>query len=320
MTNKYILLLSTIVIFTSLTLYAKDIEPTFILKSKGFVNDFVFDEGKLYVANDEGSVEVFDLSTQELVDEIFIDPIYTTKLEWQNSRILSVDRRAGKTLLVSNAKGPFRNVWLHDGKTLKHIIKVADKMPIKEARFITDNKFLFGTLGYEMILYTASDSYNSYTSHLEQSSFSDLELSEDKKTMVTASESGRVIVSDVKTGQMIKKLPVLNLDKVYQLSYRNGNIITGGEDRKVGVYPKDGKPYFIKSEFLVYSVGLTPSGKIGVYSCDEHSTLQLFDVETGEKKDKLFGLYAIPTTLKFYDEHGLFSAGYENKIFYWRID
>ncbi|MEA2018570.1 MAG: hypothetical protein U9N59_08985 [Campylobacterota bacterium] len=171
-----------------------------------------------------------------------------------------------------------------------------------------------------MMLYTASDSYNSYTSHLEQSSFSDLELSEDKKTMVTASESGRVIVSDVKTGQIIKKLPVLNLDKVYQLSYRNGNIITGGEDRKVGVYPKNGKPYFIKSEFLVYSVGLTPSGKIGVYSCDEHSTLQLFDVETGDKKDKLLRLYAIPTTLKFYDEKGLFAAGYENKIFYWRID
>lgn len=135
-----------IILLLLLNLNAKDIEPTFILKSKGFVNDFVFDNAKLYVANDEGSVEVFDLTTKELVDEIFIDPIYTTKQVWQNSRILSVDRRDGKTLIVSNAKGPFRNVWLHDGKELKHIIKTTDKMPIKEARFITDDKFLFGTL------------------------------------------------------------------------------------------------------------------------------------------------------------------------------
>ena len=102
--------------------YSETIAPTLIFKSKGFVNDFVIDGSKMYVANDEGSVEIFDLATQKLFDEIFIEPIYTAKQTWQNSKILSVDRKDGKTIIVSNDIGPYRNVWIHDGIKLKNII------------------------------------------------------------------------------------------------------------------------------------------------------------------------------------------------------
>jgi len=302
------------------TIIAKDIKPTFIIKSKGFVNDFVIDGSKLYVANDEGSVEVFDLKTKKLIDEIFIDPIYTTKQVWQNARILSVDRFEGNTLIVSNTTNAYRNIWIHDGKNLKHIIKQKDRIAIKEARFLTKDKLLFGTLGYEMMVYNSVDSYNTYETQVEQSSFADLVLSEDKKTMATSSESGQVTISNTATGQLIRKLKPLNLDKVYQVAYKNGVIITAGQDRKVAVYPINKEPYTIKSSFLVYSVGLSTNGKTGIYSSDEHSTLQLFDTQTGKKTHQLIGHYAIPTTIKFYDNKSLFSAGYENKIFYWRID
>lgn len=318
---------SLLVVFlsSSTDLYAKEettqvIKPTFILKSKGFVNDFAIDNSKLYVANDEGSVEIFDLRTQKLVDEIFLEPIFTTKQEWQNVRILSVDRYKGKTLIVSTTNTPFRDVWVHDGTKLTQVINVKNKMAIKEACFVTEDEFMFATLGYDMMLYSTSDNYSSYKSHIEQSSFSDLELSEDKQTMVTASESGQVTLSDVKNGKILKKFTPLNLDKVYQVSYKNGNIITGGQDRRVGVYPKNSKPYYIKSDFLVYSVALSPSGEFGIYSSSQDSVLQLFNIQTKKKIYKLVGHYAIPTKIKFYDEKSLFSAGYENKIFYWRID
>jgi len=301
-------------------LYSKDIKPTFVINSKGFVNDFVIDKDKLYVANDEGSVEVFSLHTQKLINEIFIDPIYTRKQTWQNSRILSVDRQNGKTLILSNDKGPYRNLWIHDGKKLKHLIKAKDKISIKEARFIDDDKFILGTLGYEITLYNVGDNYHSYKKQPEQSSFEDLALSEDKKTMVSSSESGQIILSDVKTGEVIKKFKPLNLDKVYQVAYKNGTVITASQDRKVAVYLKDGTSYTIKSDFLIYSVALSPSAKLGVYSSNSDSDLQIFNTKTKRKTDKLIGHYAIPTTIKFYDENSLFSAGYENKVFYWRLD
>jgi len=300
--------------------YGKTIEPTFVFKSKGFVNDFIIDKNKMYVANDEGSIEIFDLATQQLLDEIFIEPIYTAKQTWQNSKILSVDRHNGKTLIVSNDVGPYRNVWLHDGKTLKHIINPSHKASIKEARFLDDSKYIFGTLGYEISLYNSSDNYKSYSTQPEKSSFSDMVLSEDKKTMVSASESGQVVLSDTKTGKKIKEFKALNLDKVYQLSYKNGTVITAGQNRRVVVFPKNGKEYSIKSNFLVYNVALSPSGKIGIYSSNIDNDLQLFYTKNGKKSHILKGHYAIPTMIKFYDENSLFSAGYENKIFYWRID
>jgi WD40 repeat protein len=301
-------------------IYAKDIQPSFVLESSGFVNDFVLDGAKLYVANDEGSVEIFDLNDKKLIGEIFIKPTLSAQGIQIPSKILSVDRLNGKTLIVSTTANAYRNVWLHDGDKLHHIKNIKDKMTIKKARFIDEKNYLFGTLGYDMIRYAVDDSAHAYKVHVEQSSFSDMVLSEDKKLSITASESGQVTVSDVKTGKILKKYDSLNVDNIYKIAYKNGTIITAGQDRRVGVYPKDGKPYYIKSDFLVYCASLSPSGKVGVYSSGTNSNLQLFDVKNGTKTDRLIGHTAIPSTIKFFDEIGLFSAGYENKIFYWHLD
>jgi len=301
-------------------IYAKEIQPSFVLESSGFVNDFVLDSSKLYVANDEGSVEIFDLNDKKLIGEIFIKPTLSAQGVMIPSKVLSVDRLNGKTLIVSATANGYRNVWMHDGKKLHNIKSLKDKMTIREARFIDDENYLFGTLGYEMIRYAVNDSAHAYKVHIEQSSFSDMVLSEDKKLSITASESGQVTISNAKTGEIVKKYDSLNVDNIYKIAYKNGTIITAGQDRRVGVYPKDGKPYYIKSDFLVYCASLSPSGKIGVYSSGTESNLQLFDVKSGKKTDRLIGHTAIPSTIKFFDEVGLFSAGYENKIFYWHLE
>ena len=307
-------------LFLILNCYGKDIKPTFTLYSKGFVNDFVIDKDKIYVGNDEGSVEIFDLPTQKLVGEIFIEPILTSQKTWKNANILSVDRFNNKTLIISNDKGPYTNAWIHDGKILTHTISPNKKLSIKKAKFLNDNTLFLGTLGYEISVFNSSDNYQEYITQPEQSSFSDLVLSEDKKTVVTASESGQVILSDVKSGKILKEFQALNLDKIFQLAYKNDIIITAGQDRRVVVYNKNIKPFYIKSNFLVYSVGLSPSGKIGIYSSNTDNDLQLFNTKNGKKTDILKGHYAKPSIIKFYDENSLFSAGFENKIFYWRLD
>ncbi len=301
-------------------IYAKDIQPSFILESSGFVNDFVLDGSKLYVANDEGSVEIFELNDKKLIGEIFIKPTLSAQGVKIPSKIISVDRLNGKTLIVSATANAYRNVWMHDGEKLHHIKNLKDKMTIKEARFIDEKNYLFGTLGYDIIRYAVDDSAHAYKVHIEQSSFSDMVLSEDKKTSVTVSESGQVTISEVKTGKILKQPTPLNLDNIYKVAYKNGTIITAGQDRRVGVYPKNGKPYYIRSDFLVYCAALSPSGKTGVYSSGTESNLQLFNVKSGRKTDRLLGHTAIPSTIKFFDEVGLFSAGYENKIFYWHLD
>lgn len=301
------------------TLNARDIKPAFILQSKGIVNDFVIDKAILYVANDRGSIEIFDLYKQKLINEIVLEPLKTTKGDYVQANIISVDRYKGKTLLVSTNVNGFKDVWIHEEQTLKHVINAKNKLAVRKAKFINEESFIIATVGHELALYHTSDSYALYKKQMEQSTFTDIQISENKEVMASSSESGRVTLSDVKTGKILKKLESLNVDNIFSIAYSQGNIITGGKDRRVGVYPKDAEPYYIKSDFFVYSVSLTPSGKYGIYSSGLDNDLQIFDINTQKNIDKLIGHKAIPTTIKFINEKELFSAGYENKIFYWKL-
>ncbi|MCP4971688.1 MAG: nitrate reductase [Arcobacter sp.] len=306
-----------ILLFT--TLNSKDIKPVFVLETRGLVNDLTLDGKHLYIANSMGTIEIFDLFKQKRIDEIVLPPMYNKFEELVTSKILSVDRLNGKTLFVSTTLKAFREVWLHDGVNLKKIIKTKDKLSIKEARFINDNSFMLGTLSHEVILYNMSDNYKKYSRHLEESTFSDLVISEDKNTMISSSESGRVTLTNIKTGDIINTFESENVDNIYKVDYKNGNIITAGQDRRVGVYLKDSDPYYIQSDFLVYVVGLNPSSNIGIYSSGEENILQTFDLKTKKKKHRLIGHYSTPTTIKFISEFELFSSGDENKVFYWNI-
>jgi WD40 repeat protein len=308
-------------LFLTLTIMieAREIKPAFVMQTSGLVSDFVIDADKLYVGTDAGVVDIFSLRSRELINQIFIKPNITALGVEEAAKIISVDRYKGETLIVSMGSDGYRYVWLHDGEHLRAIITPKDKQVIRKARFIDNKHFLFASVGYEMSKYTLNDNYTIYKKHIEQSTFSDMELSEDKKRMVSVSESGQVAISDVASGAVLQT-HALNLDNIYKVAYQNGTIITAGQDRRVAVYPKEGKPYVIKSDFLVYAVGLSPSGKIGVYSSNEESDLQLFDVRSGEKRDRLIGHKALPSTIRFFSEKGFFSAGYENKIFYWHLE
>ncbi len=289
------------------------------MKAQGLVNDFVLDGIYLYVGTDDGLVEIFNIKTRKKVDEIFITAEKSAMGDWVNPKILSVDRNSGKTLIVSSSIGGYRNVWIHDGRKLKLLISTEKKITIKEARFVDKENILYGTLAYEVANYALGEGYRTYEKQIEQSAFSDMVLSEDKKSFVTASESGQVTIMDVKTGKILKQPKPLNLDNIYKLDYKNGIIITAGQDRRIGVYPKNGKPYYLKSNFLVYCAALSPSGNIGVYSANENNDLQLFNVNRGTKTHLLVGQNSVPSTIKFFNEDGFFSAGYGYNIYYWYL-
>lgn len=301
------------------SLFSYDVRPLFTLDTRGLVYDFVLDGAHLYVANDMGTIEVFDLFQQKKINEIVLPPAYTVHNEISTPKILSVDRYKGKTLFVSTTLKGFREVWMHDGFSLKKIIKLEDQLTVRKAQFVDDETFVLGTVAHEMVLYDTSDGYKVYRRHIEQSAFSDVVLSEDKKTMISASESGRVTLMDVKTGSILEKFESQNVDNIYKISYKNGTILTAGQDRRVGVYPKNEKPYYIKSDFLVYSVALNPSATRGVFSSGEENHLQVFDIQTQQMLNRLVGHTSTPTTIKFFNENELFSSGDENKIFYWKI-
>ncbi len=304
-----------------MVLEAKDISPTFRLHTSSVVTDFVIDGTKLYAATDMGVVDIFDLNTKKIIDQILLEPIVTGRNVLAPSRIHSVDRFNGKTLIVSNSnKSAFRNVWIHENGMLKQIINKSKEMFIKKARFIDDERIMFGTFASEMILYDSSESYVVYNSHISQSTLGDIMLSEDHKKMVMSDESGEIRLIDVESSKVEQVLSSQNVDNVYRVAYSNGVIVSAGQDRRLGVYHIGGDSYHLKSDFLIYCAALSPSGTIAAYSSGVNNDLQLFNTKTKAKTHRLIGHFALINTITFMNEHELFSAGDEKDIFYWKLD
>ena len=312
-------LLLIITLFVSL-LDAKEISPTFKLKSMGFVNDFTVHKNIIYVANDEGSVDVFDLSTGKLINQIVLDLVTTMVQDLIPPNILSVDYLNDKLLIVSTGSGPYKNVWIYENLQLKKIIGEEKKLTIKEARFIDDEKIMLGTFASEVILHDIGESYNVYKRHVTQSTLGDIQLSEDKTKVVMSDESGEIRLLDVKTSKTLKVFDSQNVDNVYHVAFAKGIIITAGQDRRVAVYQEGVKDYHIKSDFLVYCVGISPSGKVGVYSSNEQHHLQLFNTKTQKEMDTLIGHKGMVNQIKFINEKELFSVERSPFVYYWRLD
>jgi len=302
------------------TIYAKDIKPASRFISVGFINDFVISNNILYVGNDMGTVDVFDIKTAKMINQISLPPLTSSMNKIIPADILSVDYLNGKLLILSVGNNSYRNVWIYEDYMLKRIINEDKKLSIKEARFVNDEQIMLATLGSDIILHDMSENYNLYKTHISSSTMGDMTLSSDKKTMVAADESGTVKVIDIKSSKILQTNSSQNVDHIYKVAFSNGTIITAGQDRRVGVYQKSQKPYYIKSNFLVFCVGISPSGKTGIYSSGQESDLQLFDTKTKIKSDRLVGHNGVVNKILFINENELFSSSRDNYVLQWKLN
>lgn len=313
---SYFLLLYTI--FFSLE--AKEISPVFKLKSIGFVNDFVIDGNYLYAGNDMGTVDIFDIKKKKIINQIVLPMIVSGRDMLVAANVMSVDYINGKVLIVSIGEGSYRNVWIYENYELKNIIDETKKLTIKEARFLDDEQIIFGTLGSDVVLHDTKEHYNIYQTHISQSTIGDIVLSSDKTELVFVDESGEVKILDAKSSKVKKSYSSQNVDNIYHVAYSKGVILTAGQDRRMAVYQDGKKDYHLKSSFLVYCVGLSPSAKIGVYTSNEQNHLQLFDPRTKSLGDILVGHNTSVNQINFISEYELFSSDGRDEIFYWNID
>lgn len=301
------------------TIFAKDITPISSYYSVGFVSDFAVDKNKLYIANDMGSVDIFDIQTTKMLEQVWLPAITSSMDKIIPTPILSVDYAHEKLLIASVAQSGYREVWLYENHILKKIAAEDKKLSIKEARFLDDQKIVFATLDSEMILYDSLENYNIYRSQISQSAMGDIALSSDKTKIIFCDESGEVKVLDAKSSKTLQSHASQNVDNIFRVAYANGVIITAGQDKRVGVYAPNQKPYHIKSNFLVYCVGISPSGETGVYSSGEDGDLELFDIKTKAKKGRLLGHKGVVNQIKFISENELFSSSRDNIVLRWKL-
>ena len=104
------------------------------------------------------------------------------------------------------------------------------------------------------------------------------------------------------------------------VAYKNGIIATAGQDRRVVIYAyKFDSAYYKSSSFLIYSVGLSPSGKRVAYSSDENNNITVFNTITTSTLGKFGGNKMTLTNILFLNENEFLVASDDKTINFYSV-
>jgi hypothetical protein len=306
-----------IILFTFLTslLFCANIkEPVARFVSSGSVVDIIYEDKKIYSATDAGCVDIFDYKTKKLIKKIQLPKINDFLGEKVDSKVYSVDKIGDKLLILSQAEQGFRRVHIYQNDKIELLFDSSKELTVAKAKFLDENTILLALLSDEIVSYDIKNRRNNWIVQVSGAKFSDFVLNESKNEVVIADESGNLKIHNTKNGKLIKTLSDENLDNVFQVDYKKGVIATAGQDRRMVIYvPTANSSYYIKSGFLVYSVGLSPSGKIVGYSSDELNNVSLLDSSTKSILGKFGGNKMTITKIVFINEND-FLVSSDDKI------
>jgi len=315
---KYIFL---IVMFFS-SLYAqKLVKPEYVYKiSSGLVTDVLTDKNKLYVSTDVGNVDIFDMKSKKEIKTIKLDKIKDFMGDDVSSKIFSLDMLNGTLLILSQDSGGYSRLHLlKDGK-LRQIVSKDDRLNIIKAKFIDTKKVVIALISNDIISYSIDTKQKNWVTQASMSKFSSFALNNDRSLVAIADESGDVHVLSTKDGSKVKTLSGQNVDNIFGIAFRGDTVLTGGQDRRAAVYNvKTGSGYHKSSNFFVYGVGLSPSGKIGAYSSDLKNDVTLFYTKTRDPIAKYKSNKAIVNSIYFINEKEFFINSSSKVVGYYKV-
>ncbi|NPA73758.1 MAG: WD40 repeat domain-containing protein [Epsilonproteobacteria bacterium] len=301
------------------TVFATEIKHNNELSADGEIINLLIKDGNIYATTDISVVDVFDMKSKKIVKRIKFSKVKDFFGDLSDVRIFSVDKLEDKLLFASQGTKGFSRVYLYYDDQLHKLFDENDKMAIMKVKFIDKDTIVFALLSSEVILYNLKDKKVIYDKQVSGSKFSDFQLNKDKTKMLLSDESGSGKLVDIKNGNVIKKFEGQNLDNTYQVDYKSGVIAIASKDRRCGIYKEDGSlAYHKESNFLVYSVGLSPSGKLCAYPSDNKNTISIFDVDSRENQYKLVNIESPVSNIVFLDDDHIVTSN-NNKIKFWSL-
>ncbi len=278
-------------------------QPVGSFEGSGSVVDMVYKNGKIYSATAASSVDIFDFETKKLLQKIEVPKIIDFAGDLVHSKVYSVDVIEDKILILSQDKDGFRRIHIHKNDKTELLFDTNEALAVAKAKFLNKDTILLGLLSNELISYDINKKTYNWSLQVSGAKFSDFVLNEQKSEVVVADESGDLKIHDTKNGKHLKLLADQNLDNVFQVDYKKGVIATAGQDRRTVIYvPKVNSAYFVESGFLIYSVGLSPSGKTAAFASDELNNVTVFDTITKATLGKFGGNKMTLTKIIFIDE------------------
>ncbi|RXJ99194.1 hypothetical protein CRU98_07465 [Arcobacter sp. CECT 8986] len=307
-------------LFFAFTNASTIIKPQQILNTSGGVTDIVINKDKLYASTTSGTIDIFDIKSKKLLNKIQVPKTVDFMGDEIDAKIYSVDVLNNKILILSQGKKGGRNVFLYEDNKLSKVIDETKRLFISKAKFISKDKIIYSLLSNQFFLFDLSKKQNIYERQISQSRFSDFSLNDDKSKIILADESGVLHEYQISNGRFIRNFKNQNLDNVYQVDWKKDTIITAGQDRRSVVYNETTQnAYYKKSDFLVYSCGLSPNSHYAGYSSDELNTVTIFNTLTQTNMYKLIDNKMLITNIIFLNNNEIFVSSDDSKINYYKI-
>ncbi len=303
-------------------LFAQDTRPTRTVQIKGSAEDFFIDGKLLYVAGDHGTLFCIEIASKKIIKSLTLSDISDFMGNPIRPKILCIDKNpfSGEILLVSQGKSGYRNVFIVDNWTERNIIQdIESKLMIVESRFVKPSHIVIATLSNEIILYNYADNSFVYQKQIGYSTLSDISLDEQRSKIAVADESGTITILDPDNGNVINQFTSEHVDKVNKVCYYNNIVVGGGQDRRLSFYNTESKKCsHIESEFLIYSLGMSPDNRYIIFNEDESNALTLYNRISKLKLTRLVGHKGIVTNSLF-DGKWLVTSGEDGKICWWDL-
>jgi len=295
-------------------------QPLRQYKADGAVIDLVVDDNKLYVSTKVSIVDIFDVKTKKIIKKIKVPNIKDFMGDEITAKIYSVDVFDKEVLILAQAEHGYRSLYIYKQNKLIPVITADDKMYIAKAKFINKDNVVLGLLSNDIVSFNIKTKKQNWTIQASGSKFSNLILNEDKTQVVICDESGDLHIIDTKVGKIIKVLSNQNLDNVFQVDYKNNMIVTAGQDRRCVVYNLNtNSSYYKSTNFLIYSAGLSPSGKLAGFASDENNNVTVFDTSTKGVVGVFGGNKMTLTNIVFVSEKEFFVGSDDKTVNFYKI-
>ena len=300
---------------------AKDLNPQHSLMASGGITDLVLQEDKLFVATTASSVDIFNIKTNEKIDSIKMPKIKDFIGDIIESKVYSVDVLKKDILILSQGENGGRNVNIYKDGQMQSIIEDTQRLFIGRAKFLDENHIVYALLSNQIYLYDIKNKKVLKEIQISQSKFSNFKFTQDKSKIIICDESGVITMIDSKSFEVLKTFKSQNLDNVFQIDIKKNLILTAGQDRRAAVYNiNTNEAYYKEFSFLIYSVALSPSGKLAAFASDEENNVTIFNTTTKENLYKLTQNKTTLTNILFINENEIFVSSDDEKINYYKLN
>lgn len=313
----------TLILIFSLNLYSnqiKELKPQYSLNASGGVTDLVLKDNLLLASTVVGTIDIFDIEKKVLVKKIELEKIKDFTNKTINSKIYSTDTIDDKILILSQGQSGGRDIFIYENEKLKNIISANDRLFIAYAKFIDSENIVYALLSNQLFIYNLKEKKITKELQISQSSFSHFVLNEKKDKIFVADESGIISKIDINSFQKTKTFKGQNVDRVFQVDVKKDRVLTAGQDRRAAIYSLGfEKPYFLSTDFLIYTAALSPSSNRAAFCFNEENSVAVFNTQTKEILYHLIGNKSLLTNILFLNEDEIFVSSDDFDINFYNL-